>query len=196
VPSEKKTRLADLEFVEVPDRAAWREWLAANHDRSPGIWLGVGKKGGTATTLTYDEAVEEALSFGWIDSTVNRLDDDRFKQLFTPRKPGSTWSPSNKVRIERLIAEGRMTPAGLAPIEAAKADGTWTLLDRVEALAIPDDLASALAENPQADAGFTALSASTRKMALYWVLSAKRPQTRAARIAATVSAAAEGRSPV
>jgi len=196
VPPAKKTRLADLEFVEVPDRAAWRAWLERNHDTSPGIWLGVGKKGGTATTLSYDEAVEEALSFGWIDSTVNRLDEHRFKQLFTRRRPGSTWSPSNKVRVERLIAEGRMTPAGLAPIEAAKADGTWTLLDDVEALVIPDDLASALAENPRADAGFSALNPSAQKMALYWVLSAKRPQTRAARIAATVSAAVGGRSPV
>ena len=188
--------LNDLEFVEVESQAEWRAWLESNGATSPGIWLAVGKKGNTRTTLTYEQAVEEALCFGWIDSTVKRVDEHRFKQLFTPRKRGSTWSRSNKIRVEKLIAEGRMTPAGLAPIEAAKADGSWSSLDDVENLVVPEDLVAALDTNGDAACGFGAMSASQRKMALFWISSAKRPETRARRIAKTVEAATEGRSPV
>ena len=117
--------------------------------------------------------MEEALCFGWIDSTVNRLDAHRFKQLFTPRKPGGTWARTNKERVERLIAAGLMTPAGLAPIEAAKADGSWTLLDDVEGLVVPEDLASALHASPAAERGFHDLPDSQKKMALYWIQTAK-----------------------
>ncbi len=191
-PRPAKPRLADLEFVEPRDRAEWRAWLEANHATSPGVWLAVGKKGNTITTLTYEDAVEEALSFGWIDSTVNRLDADRFKQLFTPRKPGGTWARTNKERVERLIAEGLMTPAGLAPIEAAKADGSWTLLDDVESLVIPEDLASALRADSAAERGFHGLPDSQKKIALYWIQTAKRSETRARRISETLRAAALG----
>ena len=190
-----KQRLADLEFVEPADRAEWRAWLAAHHATSPGIWLAVGKKGNTVTKLSYEDAVEEALCFGWIDSTVNRLDAHRFKQLFTPRKPGGTWARTNKDRVERLIAAGLMTPAGLASIAAAKADGSWTLLDEVEGLVIPEDLASALRASPAAERGFHDLPDSQKKMALYRIQTAKRPETRARRIAETVSAASSGRLP-
>ena len=190
-----KQRLADLEFVEPGKRAEWRAWLAAHHATSRGIWLAVGKKGNTVTELSYEDAVEEALCFGWIDSTVNRLDADRFKQLFTPRKPGGTWARTNKERVERLIAAGLMAPAGLASVEAAKADGSWTLLDDVEGLVVPEDLASALHANPAAERGFQGLPDSQKKMALYRIQTAKRPETRARRIAETVSAASLGLLP-
>jgi uncharacterized protein YdeI (YjbR/CyaY-like superfamily) len=187
--------LGDLPFVEPASREEWRAWLEANHDSCGGIWLAVGKKGNGRTTLTYEAAVEEALRFNWIDSTVNRLDADRFKQLFTPRKRGSTWSRSNKERVERLAAEGLLLPVALAAIEAAKADGSWNMFDGVEDLVVPDDLAVALAARPGAAGGFAALPPSRRKLALYWIASAKRADTRAKRVEATVAAAAEGRPP-
>ncbi len=187
--------LDDLPLVEPASREEWSAWLEQHHDSSAGIWLAVGKKGNTRTTLIYEQAVEEAVRFNWIDSTVNRLDEDRFKQLFTPRKRGSTWSRSNKERVERIGAQGLLMPVALAAIEAAKADGSWNTLDDVDALVVPDDLAAALAARPEAEVRFQALSASQRKLALYWIASAKRPETRAKRIDETARAAAEGRPP-
>jgi len=187
--------MADLEFVEPDSAEQWRAWLEANHATSPGIWLAVGKKGNTRTSLTYEQAVEAALAFGWIDSTVHRLDEHRFRQLFTPRRPGGNWSPSNKQRGERLHAEGRMRPAGLAAIEAAKANGSWNRLDDIEALVVPNDLADALALNEAAAEGFEQFADSEKKQLLYWIDTAKRPETRARRIQSTVEAAAAGRFP-
>ena len=187
------TPLADLSFIEPADRRQWRAWLEANHADSPGVWLAVGKKGNTVTTLTYQAAVEEAVCFGWIDSVVNRLDEARFKQLMTPRRPGSVWAQSNKERVARLAEQGLLAPAGLAAVAAAKADGSWTILDEVETLVAPADLAAVLAGNPGAEHGFAALPPSTRKQLLYWVASAKRPVTREKRIAEVVAAAAENR---
>lgn len=180
-------------LLEVRDRDELRAWLEVNHATSPGVRLAVGNKGNTVTLLTYEEAVEEGLSFGWIDSTTRKLDADRHAMLFTPRRRGGTWARTNKARVERLIAEDRMTPAGLAVVEAAKADGSWTMLDDVEALVVPADLAAALAGDPAAAHGFDARSASQRKMALYWIVSAKRTETRARRVSLVVRAAAEGR---
>lgn len=188
-------RLSETEVLDPGTAEAWHAWLEAHHDTSPGVWLVIGKKGNPVTPLAYEQAVEEALAFGWIDSTVNRLDEHRVKQLYTPRRRGSTWALSNKCRVERLAAEGRLQPAGTAVIEAAKADGTWSMLDDVEALVVPHDLAEALASNPQASAGFHALPDSAKKQALYWVISAKRPETRARRIQVTVEAAAAGKPP-
>jgi uncharacterized protein YdeI (YjbR/CyaY-like superfamily) len=182
-----------LPLLEPRDRAELRSWLAANHDTSPGVRLAIGKKGNTITALTYDDAVEEGLSFGWIDSTAHRLDGERYTILFTRRRPKSVWARTNKARAERLIAAGRMTPAGLAAIEIAKANGSWESLDDVDALVVPDDLAAALAAKPGAAKGFEAMSDSARKLALYWIASARRPATRASRISDTVSAASEGR---
>lgn len=187
------TQAPHLELLELPDRSAWRAWLEANHDTSPGAWLAVGKKGGARTALTYEDAVQEALCFGWIDSTTHRLDADRFKQLFTPRKPSSTWSKSNKARVEKLIAGGCMTAAGVAAIEAAKANGSWGLLDEVEALVVPRDLRTALDADRAAAQHFDGFPASARKAALYWIASAKRADTRAKRISRVVGLAAEGR---
>ena len=189
-----KSALDDLPLVEPASLGEWRTWLEANHDSSRGIWLAVGKKGGSRTTLTYEQAVEEALRFNWIDSTVRRMDEHRFRQLFTPRKSGSTWSRSNKERVERLEAKGLLLPVALEAIEAAKADGSWTQLDDVEDLVVPDDLAAALAAQPDAESFFGSLPPSQCKLALYWIASAKRPETRATRIAEIVRLSAEGRT--
>lgn len=116
----------ELPEMTVPDVAAWRAWLADNHDRQDGVWVVLAKKGTTEpTTLTYEQAVEEALCFGWIDGLTRRRDERTYRQRYTPRRARSNWSQSNIDRVERLIAEGRMRPAGLAAIESAKADGRW-----------------------------------------------------------------------
>lgn len=175
------------------DRAAWRRWLRANHATSTGVWLVYRK--GAARNVTYNDAVEEALCFGWIDSLMRPIDDHAYMQLFTPRKPKSGWSALNKRRIADLIARKQMTRAGLAKIEAAKADGSWTKLDQVEALVVPPDLARALARNRKARAFFDALTPSRRKMVLYWINGVKSPERRAARIAQAVSRAARGLMP-
>lgn len=188
-------RDTERELLELPDRDAWRRWLEANHDRSKGVWLAIGKKGSTATRLMYDEAVEEALCFGWIDSTVRKLDAQRSQQLYTPRKPNSTWAASNKRRVDKLIAEGKMTPAGMAAVEVAKSNGSWTLLDEIEAMVMPDDLTEALAATPDAAEGWERVPVSQRKIALYWIATAKRAETRARRIAETARAAASGNGP-
>jgi uncharacterized protein YdeI (YjbR/CyaY-like superfamily) len=187
---------SQFERVAARDRAEWRAWLAEHHASAPGVWLIIHKKSSGQPSVTYDEAVEEGLCYGWIDSVANRLDDERFVQVFTPRKRKSPWSKSNKVRVERLLAAGLIEPAGLAAIEAAKRDGTWTIYDGAENLEVPDDLYAALAANPTAAAGFDAYSASIRKQLLWWIISAKRPETRQRRIAQVVSAAAERRNPL
>jgi uncharacterized protein YdeI (YjbR/CyaY-like superfamily) len=182
-----------LPLLEVANRAELRAWLEANHATSTGVRLAIGKKGGATTRLTYDEAIEEALAFGWIDSTANALDADRYALLYVPRKRRGTWAATNKTRVARLTAEGRMTPAGLAVIEAAKADGSWESIDRIEAMVMPDDLAAALAELPAAQAYWDALPPGQRKLSFHWIGSAKRPETRARRIAGVVLAAEENR---
>lgn len=176
------------DMIELPDRASWRGWLEANHETSRGVWLAVGKKGNPVTALSYNDAVEEAVCFGWIDSTVNRLDKNRFKQRFSPRRSDSGWAPSNKKRVERLMRAGLMTPAGLATIMTAKSNGSWMLLDDVENLVIPDDLATALTDNA-AGRAFSSLETSRQKQLLYWIATGKRAETRARRIAAAVAEA-------
>jgi uncharacterized protein YdeI (YjbR/CyaY-like superfamily) len=180
------------EIVEVADRAAWRQWLADRHAQRESIWLVFHKQASDGTSPTYDEAVEEALCFGWIDSTVNRLDDRRSLQLFAPRKPRSTWSASNKERVARLEQQGLLAPAGIAAIERAKQDGTWSALDAIERLEEPADLAAALDTVAAARASWNGFSPSSRKAILWWVVSAKRPETRTKRIDQTVRMAAKG----
>ena len=193
MPLKKTARPAGahLEQVYVKSRPAWRRWLATNHARSPGIWLVYDKKSSRPDRLAYIDAVEEALCYGWIDSTLRSLDDARYMQLFTPRKPKSTWARTNKARVVRLIEEGLMAPAGLAVIEIAKANGSWTSLDAVEALEVPPDLAAALATQPDAARNFAAFPPSSRKAYLHRVSAAVRPETRAARIAAVVEYSAK-----
>jgi len=180
-------------------RRAWRDWLARNHDLSKGIWLVYYKKGSGKKSVTYEEALQEALCFGWIDSTVNRVDEERYKQKYTPRNERSIWSASNKARVERLIAEGLMATAGLAKVEAAKRNGSWDKLDDVERIGpgvvVPDDLAIALAAAPGAREAFDKRPPSEKKLWGYWVLSAKRPETRARRVAETVKRVLAGRRP-
>jgi uncharacterized protein YdeI (YjbR/CyaY-like superfamily) len=171
--------------------ADWRAWLVANHTRAEGVWLITYKKAAGKPTLSYEESVEEALCFGWIDSIARKLDEERSMLYFAPRKAGSGWSRPNKTRIERLMADGRMAPAGLAKIETAKADGSWTLLDAVENLEVPDDLAAEFAHYPDARANFDAFPRSARRGILEWIVQAKRPETRAKRVAETARLAQE-----
>jgi uncharacterized protein YdeI (YjbR/CyaY-like superfamily) len=180
------------EIVEVPDRAAWRRWLAERHEQREAIWLVFHKKTSDGTGPSYEEAVEEALCFGWIDSTANKLDEHRNLQLFAPRKPRSTWARSNKERVARLEREGLLAPAGIAAIEVAKANGSWTALDAVERLEEPPELASALDANDAARESWNRFSPSSRKAILWWIVSAKRPETRAKRVEQTVRMAAKG----
>ena len=182
--------LDDAPLVHADDRAAWRAWLEANHAAATGAWLVTWRARTGRVRLDYDAAVEEALCFGWVDSTGGHVDDERGKLYFAPRKPRSVWAASNKLRVERLLAEGRMAPAGLAAIERAKANGSWEILDAVERLEVPDDLAAALERRPPAAANFAAFTPSARKALLGWVALARQPATRAARIAETAEAAA------
>lgn len=172
-------------------RTEWRAWLEQNHTRTEGIWLVSYKKATGKPRVNYDESVEEALCFGWIDSKGNKLDDERSLLWFAPRKRGTGWSKPNKQRVEKLLAAGLMAPAGLAKIEAAKADGSWSALDAVEALEIPPDLAAALAATPNAEVYFTAFPRSAKRGILEWISNAKTAETRAKRIEETARLAAE-----
>jgi uncharacterized protein YdeI (YjbR/CyaY-like superfamily) len=174
-------------------RAEWRQWLAAHHASRPGVWLVYYKKASGQPSVSYAEAVEEALCFGWIDSHPRKLDAERSQLLFTPRKPRSGWSKVNKERLERLQAGNLLMPAGLAAIARAKQNGAWESLDAAEAGHIPEDLAAALVTDDTAARHFAAFSPSARKQILTWVLGAKQPATRARRVAETVRMAALGK---
>ena len=176
--------------VHADDRITWRAWLEANHTTASGAWLVTWRPRSGRIGLDYEAAIEEALCFGWVDSTAGRVDDDRGKLYFAPRKPRSGWAATNKARVERLVAAGLMAPAGLAAIEQAKANGAWEVLDSVERLEVPDDLRAALAANPPAAVNFAAFPPSARKGLLAWVAFAMRPETRAARIRQIAEAAA------
>ncbi|MEZ0285866.1 MAG: YdeI family protein [Thermoleophilia bacterium] len=171
-------------------RAEWRDWLDEHHATSDGVWLVSWRAASGRPRIPYAEVVEEALCVGWIDSLANTL-GERHLQLFTPRRRGSGWSRTNKVRVERLTAAGLMRPAGLAAVAAAVADGSWTLLDAVEDLIEPEDLTTALNSLPAAREGWDGLSPSARKAGLLRIATAKRPETRARRIEETVRLAAE-----
>jgi uncharacterized protein YdeI (YjbR/CyaY-like superfamily) len=179
----------DAPMVHPESRAAWRAWLEANHATATGVWL-VGWRKGHGPRIEYDDAVEEALCFGWIDGQGGTLDERRARQYYAPRKPRSGWAGTNKVRVERLIAAGLMRPAGLAAIERAKANGSWTLYDDVERGIVPDDLAAALAAHPPAAASFEAFPKSARQTMLAWIALARRPETRARRVLEIATAAA------
>jgi uncharacterized protein YdeI (YjbR/CyaY-like superfamily) len=183
-----------LERLDLADRASWRAWLEKHHLRDTGVWLVSFKKATGRPRVEYNDAVEEALCFGWIDSLVRTLDDERTMQLFTPRKPRSPWSQSNKLRVERLLAAGLMRAAGLSKIEEAKRGGAWNAYAVAESLELPGDLRAAFdAGPPGARSKWDSFSPASRRAILWWVHSAKRPQTRAQRIAQVVSEAAHGR---
>ncbi|MDQ1245737.1 MAG: hypothetical protein QG597_104 [Actinomycetota bacterium] len=179
----------DYEHVSITSRDELRAWLTVNADRDVGIWLVTYRSSTGKPAPSYDDIVEEALCFGWIDSTIRNLDDERNALLFTPRKPTSTWAASNKRRLERLIPAGLMTERGLRAIEVAKSNGSWQILDSVEALEVPTDLAAALAAANQTER-WDATKPGVRKQHLWQVVSAKRPETRARRISAVVAAMA------
>ncbi|MBO3100904.1 YdeI/OmpD-associated family protein [Cellulomonas fengjieae] len=181
----------DAPRVHVESVEEWRDWLLAHHATEPGAWLVSWKASTGRPCVQYERAVEEALCVGWIDSAGRTLDDERRMLWFTRRKPGSGWARTNKERIVRLEAEGRMTPAGRAVIDAAKADGSWTLLDDVENLVVPDDLAAAFDRHPGSRQNFDAFPPSARRAILEWIVHAKREATRAARLQETARLAAQ-----
>jgi uncharacterized protein YdeI (YjbR/CyaY-like superfamily) len=174
--------MEDGSCVAPDSRAAWREWLAAHHRDCAGVWLVTWKRRTGRPTVGYEEAVEEALCFGWIDGRLRPVDDDRLMQWFAPRRPKSTWARSNKERIARLEAAGLMTAAGLEAVERARANGSWNSLDEIDALVVPPDLAAALEARSGAREHFDASSQSVRRAALAWVTQPRRPETRAAHV--------------
>ena len=180
------------EQVHPDDVDAWRTWLAGHHDRGEGVWLVTWKARTGRPTVGYEESVEQALCFGWIDSTTRSLDDERTAMWFGPRRRGSGWARSNKQRIERLEAAGLMAPAGRALIDAAKADGSWTMLDDVEDLVVPPDLAAAFDAHPGSREQWDGFSRSARRAMLVWLVEAKRPATRSHRVTQIAERAAVG----
>lgn len=173
----------DGKEVFVPaNRAAWRAWLESQPDRTEGVWVAYQKKSSPIEGPRYDDLVEEALCFGWIDSTMRRGADDRVLQWFSPRRKGGVWAASNKERIERMVAQGMMTDRGQVLIDAAKADGSWSQFDDADAMVVHPDLQAALDADPEARMAYDVLSPSVCKQHLWWVYSAKRPETRAKRI--------------
>jgi uncharacterized protein YdeI (YjbR/CyaY-like superfamily) len=178
----------------VAGEAEWRVWLDRYHDERPGVWLVLAKKGRTEpTALTYEQALLEALCFGWIDGQVRRRDDETYRQRFTPRRQRSVWSKRNVDTVERLQAEGRMRPAGLAAVERAREDGSWEKAYAGPAtIEVPADLAAALADQPRAAAMFARLTSQNRYAILYRLATAKRPETRARRLTQYVAMLARG----
>jgi uncharacterized protein YdeI (YjbR/CyaY-like superfamily) len=171
----------DAERRQFATRAAWRSWLAKHHDSSTGLFVVYFKKGANRAGPAYEDLIQEALCFGWIDGTARSVDAERTSLWFCPRRPGSIWAASNKARVELLRAAGSMTAAGEAAIERARADGSWTVLDRAEALTLPPELEQVLAADAAARAAFDALIPSARKQLIYQVDSAKRAETRVRR---------------
>ena len=173
----------------------WREWLEKNHQSKQSIWLIYFKSSTKVASLSWSEAVDEALCFGWIDSTKKTIDKERYMQYFSRRKPNSTWSKINKDKVAELIQNNRMAKAGFDSIKTAKQNGTWSLMDDVEKLIIPEDLRIALNKNESSMEFFQNQSKSIKKGMLYWVVIAKRTETRKKRIAEIVQSAAKGTRP-
>lgn len=173
----------------------WREWLTANHSSKQSVWLVYHKKKSKMPSISWNQAVDEALCFGWIDSTARPIDDERFMQFFCKRKTTSVWSKINKGKVHRLIADGLMTAAGYKSIEIAKQNGSWTILDEVEELTIPQDLEREFKLNPGSKHFFLSLSKSVMKAILQWIVLAKRPETRQNRITEVAELAARKLKP-
>ena len=189
----------DYKATHPKTRGQWRKWLEKNHSTAPGIWMIYYKKETGKRKFDMADAVEEALCFGWIDSVAQKLDDERSMQKFTPRKPKSIWSKINKKRIEKLIEQKLMTPAGLATIERAKKNGSWDTLNssdlHTDNNSMPGELKKALSKNKKALANFLAFPPSYRKRFLFWIDSAKTPLTKAVRIKQTLLMAAANKKP-
>ncbi len=180
-------------LFEAPE--GWAAWLDAHHATAPGVWLRLAKQGGGLRSLSYAEALDEALCYGWIDSRKRRHDEVSWVQKFTPRGPKSSWSKINRAKVDALAAAGRMRPAGRTAVDAAKADGRWAAAyDSPRNAAVPDDLRAALDADPAAAATFAALDGANRYAVLYRVHAAKTPAARAAKVAAMVAMLARGDS--
>lgn len=175
--------MEDKEHHYFKNAAEWRAWLHENHHSSKGVYLIFYKVGSAVESMCWEEAVQVAICYGWIDSTVRKLDEERRKQVFSPRKDKSVWSKLNKTYIEKLIEDKLMHESGLAKIEIAKQNGSWTSLDAVEDLVMPDDLKLAFEKNDLAFENYKKFSPSYRKSYLYWLNQAKRSETRTTRIA-------------
>lgn len=181
----------EIEIFYPTSQKAWRKWLQKNHDTKQSVWLVFYNKSSAKPTISWSDAVDEALCFGWIDSKKVSVDNERSHQFFSRRKAASTWSKINKNKIERLVADGSMAAAGLLAVELAKQNGSWTILDDVEELKIPKDLEAAFKKHKGSKEYFLGLSRSVKKAILQWLVLAKRPETREKRI--TEVAALAGR---
>jgi len=173
----------------------WSAWLSAHHADTPGAWLVTHKHSTGLAAFDYEEGIVEALRWGWVDSTQRTVDEQRTMMWYAARRPGSVWTRRNKVRVAALEADGRMRPAGQAAVDAARASGMWTLMDDVEDLVVPDDLAAALDARPGAREQWDAFPPSARKPALAWIVLAKRDETRAARVVDVAESSARGERP-
>jgi uncharacterized protein YdeI (YjbR/CyaY-like superfamily) len=183
-----------MKQVHLTTRTEWRQWLAEHHDKEPdGIWLVFHRKAAGKPSLDYEDTVEEALCFGWIDSTVKRIDDATYCRRFTPRRNGSVWSNRNKQRVTKVVKEGKMTEFGQAKIDAARASGRWHVDGRPDVSRVPRELSEALARNGKAREFFEKLAPSCRKQFIGWIGTAKKPETRAKRVRETVALLARGK---
>lgn len=183
-----------MKTVDVKNRAEWRAWLAANHDKEAEVWLIYYKKGTGVASIDYESSVEEALCYGWVDSIIKRIDDTKHARKFTPRKDSSKWSPSNKRRVKKLLKEGLMTEYGLQKIEAAKQSGMWNAPDQRPKLTfeMSAEFADALRKNKQARETFENLTPTYQKQYLGWIEVAKRPETKQRRVEESIRLLAEG----
>jgi uncharacterized protein YdeI (YjbR/CyaY-like superfamily) len=185
--------VAQLVELVVPDAAGWHGWLDQHHSDHPGVWLVLHKKDGRVTTLTYHQALDEALSFGWIDGQIGRRDEETYRQRFTPRRSSSPWSARNVEHVARLAEAGRMQPAGVTAVDAAKADGRWQAAYHGQANAqTPTDLSEALAASPAAAATYEQLDAANRYAIIYRLNAVKLPQTRTRKLAQYIDMLSRG----
>jgi len=185
----------NIETYYPTSRADWRKWLVKNHETKQSVWLLFYNKKSEKVSISWSDAVNEALCFGWIDSKKQTIDEFSYRQYYSKRKPNSTWSKINKEKIEQLVKNGLMSKSGLKSIEIAKQNGFWTILDEVEQLIVPKDLKEVLTSYNNAFEYFDSQSKSSKKMLLYWVASAKRPKTRQKRIEEISKLASKGQKP-
>jgi len=183
-----------LKELYVTDREKWRRWLSRHHAKEAGIWLVFYKKATSKPTIDYEDAVEEALCFGWIDSIIKKVDGEKYVRKFTPRKEKSGWSQLNKKRVNKMIEQGRMTEAGMAVIKEAKKTGLWNQDVRPQiSFEVPPEFAKALARNKKAKKNFDQLAASYRKFYIGWIAMAKRPETKERRIVESIALLEKGK---
>jgi len=187
------TQHEGLQIVTASSAEALRGWLKEHHQQKSSVWLRLFKKASSTPSVTYDEAVDELLCYGWIDSRVAKWDSESYLCVISPRRPRSNWSAINKRRVQKLIAQGKMTPAGQGAIDCAKDNGQWDALNGADSLTLPDDLAAAMQENPKAQEAWDKFPKSYKRGTLEWVLSAKRAATRERRIEEVVRLSGEGK---